>query len=198
MYIVFEGIDGSGKTTQSEFLKSWIEELGLTVEKVIEPSSNEVGSLIRKMLRDSEATTENFQKVLGLLFAADRLILNEEIRKKEVEGTVIISDRSFYSSLAYQKPEKWIAEINKYAKKPDLVLIFDLDIKTAIKRCDGHDTFEKEEFLKQVKENYIKLAKNNSETDFIIIDASNGLKKVQSDIKKAVAPYIGVCKSNIL
>ena len=110
--------------------------------------------------------------------------------KLEDESKVIISDRSFISSLAYQEPAEWIEILNRYAKKPDLLLLLDLDVKKSVARTSGKDTFEDEEFLTGVKENYLNLAKNYTHE---IIDANNGVNKVSSDIKKAVAPYLGIC-----
>ena len=191
MYIVLEGIDGAGKSTQISLLKEWLENNGLKVETIVEPTDFEVGKLIRKLLTRSDATSETMQKTLGLLFAADRLVLMDKIEKLEEENVVVISDRSFYSSLVYQGPQEWIYEINKYAKIPDMVLLLDLDVKKSVERCDGTDEFENEEFLTGVKQNYLDLAKSND--NFRIIDANNGPNKVSSDIKKAVASLFDIC-----
>lgn len=187
MYIVFEGIDGAGKSTQIRLLKEWLEANGFRVETLVEPTDSEVGKLIRKILQRPDATTDRVQKTLGLLFAADRMLIMDKL---EDESKIIISDRSFISSLAYQEPVEWIEVLNKYAKKPDLLILMDLDVKTSVSRTSGEDTFENEEFLTGVKENYLKLAENFT---CEIIDANNGKNKVSSDIKKAVAPYLGIC-----
>ena len=191
MYIVLEGIDGAGKSTQIKMLKEWLEDNGFNVETLVEPTDLEIGKLIRELLTRSDAESDSMQKTFGLLFAADRLMLMDKIERLENENTVVISDRSFYSSLAYQNPQEWIKELNKYAKIPDLVLLLDLDVKKSVERCDGTDEFENEEFLTGVKQNYLDLAKSND--NFKIIDANNGPNKVSSDIKKAVAPYFGIC-----
>ncbi len=196
MYIVLEGIDGAGKSTQIKMLKEWLEDNGFNVETLVEPTDLEVGKLIRDLLTRSDAESDSMQKTFGLLFAADRLMLMDKIERLENENTVIISDRSFYSSLAYQNPQDWIKELNKYAKIPDLVLLLDLDVKKSVERCDGTDEFENEEFLTGVKQNYLDLAKSND--NFKIIDANNGPNKVSSDIKKAVAPLFDICKDCIL
>lgn len=192
MYIVFEGIDGAGKSTQIQLLKEWLEDNGLIVETLIEPTDSEVGKLIRKILQRPDAETDKVQKTLGLLFAADRMLIMDKLSD---DKKVIISDRSFISSLAYQEPAEWIHELNKYAKKPDLVLLLDLDVKTSVARTSGEDEFENEEFLTGVKANYLEIIK---EFNHEIIDANNGINKVSSDIKKAVAPHVGLCKDCIL
>jgi dTMP kinase len=192
MYIVFEGIDGAGKSTQIQLLKEWLEDNGFRVETLVEPTDSDVGKLIRRILQRPDAATDSVQKTLGLLFAADRMLIMDKLND---ESKVIISDRSFISSLAYQQPAEWIEVLNKYAKRPDLLLLLDLDVKKSVSRTSGQDTFENEEFLTNVKANYLKLVENYAHE---IIDANNGVNKVSSDIKKAVAPYLGICPDCIL
>ena len=192
MYIVFEGIDGAGKSTQIQLLKEWLEDNGLEVETMVEPTDSEVGKLIRKILQRPDATTDRVQKTLGLLFAADRMLIMDKLAD---EKKVVISDRSFISSLAYQEPADWISVLNKYAKKPDLLLLLDLDVTTTVSRTYGEDTFENEEFLTNVKSNYLELVKDYNHE---IINANNGINKVSSDIKKAVASHVGLCRDCIL
>jgi dTMP kinase len=192
MYIVFEGIDGAGKSTQIQMLKEWLEANGFRVETVVEPTDSEVGRLIRRILQRPDAQSDRVQKTLGLLFAADRMLIMDKL---EDESKIIISDRSFISSLAYQGNPDWIGVLNKYVKKPDLLILLDLDVKTSVARTSGEDTFENEQFLADVRENYLKFAKDYTSE---IIDATNGVNKVSSDIKKAVAPYLGICPDCIL
>lgn len=187
MYIVFEGIDGAGKSTQIQLLKEWLEANGFRVETLVEPTDSEVGRLIRKILQRPDATEDKVQKVLALLFAADRMMIMDKLNE---ESKIIISDRSFISSLAYQDNPEWVEVLNRYAKQPDLLLLLDLDVDTSVSRTSGEDTFENEEMLTRVKQNYLNLAKNYTHE---IIDANRGINKVSSDIKKAVAPYLGIC-----
>ncbi|MBQ2666657.1 dTMP kinase [Methanobrevibacter sp.] len=192
MYIVFEGIDGAGKSTQIRMLKEWLEANGFRVETLVEPTDSEVGKLIRKILQRPDAQSDNVQRTLGLLFAADRMLIMDKL---DDESKIIISDRSFISSMAYQEPAEWIEVLNRYAKKPDLLILLDLDVKKSVSRTSGKDTFENEQFLTGVKENYLKIVKNYEHQ---IIDANNGVNKVSSDIKKAVAPYLGICPDCIM
>jgi dTMP kinase len=190
MYICLEGIDGAGKSTQLDYIEKWLIESGFKVKKVFEPTNSDVGKLLRKLLKNSNANSEDMQKVFGLLFAADRLILKNELITSEKDKEIIISDRSFYSSLAYQIPQSWIKTLNEHAKKPDLVILLDIDPELAVKRCSKEDTFENKSFLTDVRLKYLKIAK---EENFKIIDAGNGENKVKSDIKKAIAPLLGIC-----
>ncbi|MGN0093091.1 MAG: dTMP kinase [Methanobrevibacter sp.] len=195
MYIVFEGIDGAGKTTQIKLLKDWLVNNGFQVETVVEPTDSDIGKLIRKLLRDENATSEYMQKTLGLLFAADRTLLMNDIESFQKEGKVVISDRSFYSSLVYQEPADWIEEINKFAKIPDMVILLDLDLKTSVSRTEGKDEFENEEFLSSVKDRYLELADKHD--NFTVIDGNSGPKMVAHNIKIKVAPLLGICKDCI-
>lgn len=188
MYIVFEGIDGSGKSTQSRLLKKWLIKKGFNAELIVEPSDGEIGKLIRKFLKNPDATSSYMQKTLGLLFAADRMLLMKKIDDLEKENIIIISDRSFYSSIVYQKHPHWIEEINRFVKKPDAVFLLDIDLETSISRTEGTDEFENKEFLKSVKEKYLKLAENTD--NFKIIDASKSKDEILEDIKKEITKLI--------
>jgi dTMP kinase len=190
MYICLEGIDGSGKSTQVELLVNWLNECGHEILRVFEPTDSQAGMLIRKLLQNQNATNENFQKTLALLFAADRIILMDKIQKAESEGKIILSDRCFYSSIVYQNGGEWIKEINKFAKKPDIVLLMDIEPETAISRCEGKDRFEDVDFLKKIRNRYLKLA---DKEDFMVINANNGLNKVHDDIKRVIAHKLGMC-----
>ena len=190
MYICLEGIDGSGKTTQMELIVKWLDECGLEVLRVFEPTDSPAGKLIRELLQNPNATSDNFQKTLALLFAADRIMLMEKIKEEEKTGRIVLSDRCFYSSMVYQNGTDWIAEINKFAKKPDIVLLMDIDPETAISRCEGKDSFEDMKFLSKIRKRYLELA---DKEDFIVVNANNGLNKVHDDIKRVIARKLGMC-----
>ncbi|BAW30869.1 probable thymidylate kinase [Methanothermobacter sp. MT-2] len=191
MYICIEGIDGAGKSTQSKLLKNWLEENGYKTNLIREPTNSPIGKLIRRILRETTATSDNQQKILGLLFAADRLLLKEKIQKAKTGKTIIISDRCFYSSLAYQEPEDWIMEVNKFAIKPEIVILLDVNPKKARRRFKGLERFEEESFLKKVRKKYLKIAEEN---DFFIIDANRGINIIQEDIRKIIAAKLGICR----
>ena len=188
MYIIFEGIDGAGKSTQIEIIKKWLEDNGLEVETVVEPTDSEIGILIREILKRPDATTDKMQKTLGLLFAADRMLIMDKL---EDDKKIFLSNRSFISSLVYQEPKEWINSLNKYVKKPGLVLLLDVDLENSVSRFSGQDKFENKEFLTKVRKNYLDIINNFNHE---IINANNGVNKVSSDIKKAIAPKVGLCK----
>lgn len=190
MYICMEGIDGSGKSTQVERLGKWLEDCGFIVTRIMEPTDSSVGRLIRELLQNPHAQDESFQRTLALLFASDRTLLMDKIQNEVEMNRIVLSDRSFYSSLAYQNGEEWIAQINRYALEPDLVILLDLETETAIKRCEGKDNFEEVDFLDTVRKRYLKLADSHN---FMVVNANNGLNKVHEDIKRVIAPKLGMC-----
>lgn len=190
MYICLEGIDGSGKSTQMEMLEKWLEDIGQKVLTVREPTESDVGFLLRNMLASKRATEDSFQRTLALLFAADRTILMEDIREAETQGKVVISDRCYYSSMVYQNDKEWISQINRHAKRPDITILLDLDVETALERWDGKDHFENKDFLEKVKEKYLKLAEIEG---FYVVNANNGINKIHEDIKRLLSPKFGVC-----
>lgn len=191
MYICIEGIDGAGKTTQCKLLREWLEDNGYKAELIREPTQSPIGKLIRRMLNEPAPPTDDQQRILGLLFAADRLLLKDKIKRAEDEGTVIISDRCFYSSIAYQEPEDWIREINKFAIKPDIVIILDIDPEDAQERFEGLERFEERSFLERVRRKYLRIAEENG---FPIVDANRGINIIQDDMRKIIAPYLGICR----
>ena len=190
MYICLEGIDGSGKSTQILLLEEWLNDCGHEVMRIFEPTDSDVGKLIRKMLRHPEATSENFQKTLALLFAADRMVLMDKINASEELGKIVTSDRCFYSSIVYQNDHSWLYELNKFVKIPDIAILLDLNVSTALKRCDGKDSFENKVFLEKIREKYLKLADKN---DFFVINSNNGINKTFDEIKRVISPKIGNC-----
>ena len=142
-FIVFEGIDGSGKSEQFRRLTKKLEDNNYKIVQTREPTKYlETGKLINKILHENEEVAE---ETLALLFAADRV---EHTRKKiqpSLENNlVVISDRYVYSSLAYQskgmKVEldiNWIKNINKYAISPDIVIYLDITAETGQKRLSN-------------------------------------------------------------
>lgn len=139
-YIVFEGVDGSGTTTHAELFARRLSRLGYCVVKVKEPSSSPIGEIIRRMLSgDRDAFN---QKLLALLFAADRLLQVVNIEKRVASGCIIVSERSWISSLVYQSydgfPEygdlEWVYTINKYMPRPHIVVYLNVNPHVAYER----------------------------------------------------------------
>lgn len=192
MYIVLEGIDGTGKSTQTKLLQEHLLKEGYQVETVVEPTKSEIGKLIRVQLKNEESTQDTNQQILALLFAADRLTLKDRILEVKGDKTkFILSDRSFYSSIAYQdNPNidmQWLRKVNDYTPQPDMMILFDLDEDEAIKRCDETEVFETKEFLRRTRQKYLKFLE---EENTYKIDASQTVEQVHEDICKLIEENI--------
>ncbi len=189
MYIILEGIDGVGKSTQVELLNEWFEKKNIKSSIIREPTDSKYGKLIREKLQKPDSTTDINQQILTLLFATDRLTLKEEIlnvlgKKDEI----LLSDRSFYSSIAYQDNSSididWIYEVNRYTPRADLTILLDLDEKVAITRCDRQECFEDTEFLRKTRNNYLDLLEK--EKNIIVVDATSSIESVQKNIRQVI------------
>lgn len=195
MYIVLEGIDGAGKSTQTELLNDWLVSRGYATKKIVEPTSSDIGKVIRKELLNPESTNDINQQRLTLLFAADRLTLKEEIlNAKDSKDLIIISDRSFYSSICYQNnssvDKSWIYEVNFHTPRPDLTILLDLDEKEAITRCDKEEAFENIQFLEKTRKNYLDLLK--MEENIVVVEANDSLDNVQEKIREVIQEKLGL------
>ena len=195
MYIVLEGIDGAGKSTQTELLNEWLTGKGYRTKKIVEPTTSDIGKVIRKELLNPESTNDINQQRLTLLFAADRLTLKKEILDaKDSKDIIIISDRSFYSSICYQNnssvDKDWIYEVNLHTPRPDLTILLDLDEKEAITRCDREEAFENIQFLEKTRKNYLDLLE--IEDNIVVVDSKDSLNDVQEKIRKIVQEKLGL------
>ena len=190
-----EGIDGAGKSTQTELLNDWLTGKGYRTKKIVEPTTSDIGKVIRKELLNPESTNDINQQRLTLLFAADRLTLKKEILDaKDSKDIIIISDRSFYSSICYQNnssvDKDWIYEVNLHTPRPDLTILLDLDEKEAITRCDREEAFENIQFLEKTRKNYLDLLE--IEDNIVVVDAKDSLNDVQEKIRKIVQEKLGL------
>jgi dTMP kinase len=139
-FIVLEGIDGSGTTTQAARLAAALAERGHRVCTTAQPSDGAIGRLIRQQLG-----ADPDRRALALLFAADRLDhVAQTIEPALARGQTVVCDRYVVSSWAYQSldsPPDWVRAINRHAPWPDLTLWLDLDVHTAQARI-GRRTAE--------------------------------------------------------
>lgn len=162
--IAIEGIDGAGTTTQARRLVDWLKASGLRAHLTREPSDGPVGRLLREILAGEHAPTD--ATTLSLLFAADRADhLQREVEPAIADGQVVVSDRWYHSSLAYQGAEEeraWILELNRRARRPDMTIILDVDAEVAAGRraADGRteEIFDGLEVQKRVAAGYREVA----------------------------------------
>jgi dTMP kinase len=161
MFIVFEGLDGAGTTTQSNMLKSRFENEGIKTLHTWEPSENKIGLLIRSFLKKEVSFEE---KSAALLFAADRMEhINKVIEPALKDGVNVICDRYVLSSYAYQSVficGDFTEEINKYHLAPDITFLIDLDADVSLNRKGEEESEHYEElvFQQKVRKNYLSYA----------------------------------------
>lgn len=149
VFVVVEGIDGSGSTTHTKLLGKALRQRGLKVVETCEPSPGPVGAMIRQVLQrrlfvaDAAGPREFAWSTMALLFAADRMDhLDSTVVPALRDGAVVLSDRYDLSSLAYQsvtapsgeKVVPWIRELNAAALRPDLTIVIDVPVEVAEER----------------------------------------------------------------
>lgn len=165
-FIVLEGIDGSGISTQIEALRVWCERQSVKVYVTKEPSDGPIGAQLKAALTHRITYSAD---VMALLFAADRLDhLENDVLPRLKEGINVISDRYYLSSFAYQGEDVPMARlrmINSPSPRPDITLFLDVPVEECLKRWStdvwrSHDRlqlFEKEDILRSVRESYLNL-----------------------------------------
>ena len=203
-FIVFEGIDGSGKTTQIKMISKRIQDLNLKVYTTFEPTAGPIGSLIRQMLSGKMKTD---QRTLASLFAADRMdhLVNETdgIRKKIDEGELVICDRYYFSSYAYHAQYmdmEWVIHansLNAEILRPDLTVFIDVAPETCFERIKNSrsdfEMYEKIDIMKKVRINYLKAFEKLKGLEKIaVIDGNSSMDHVSNavfhEVMKTIHP----------
>ena len=204
VFIVFEGGEGIGKTTQAKLLKAWLEQEGESVVLSREPGGSELGIEIRKILL-SHSTGEISPRAEALLYAADRAHhVFSLIRPALAAGEVVISDRYFDSSIAYQgagrvlEPGE-VARISRWATEslfPTLTIIIDLPAEIGLARLKSKDRLESQPlaFHERVRQEFLQLSLLDPERYFIV-DGSKSIEDIHSAIITRVSE-IGALKRN--
>ncbi len=182
-FIVFEGIDGSGKSTIAQLVADGLEYPVFTSE----PTDSQVGRLAKKV------AYEEVSPYLELfLYLADRAQHTVEIKCELSKGRTVICDRYWGSTAAYQAAHgimdlDYLTDIqNPFVLEADITILFDLDVEEALERISGRDDtskYERLEFLNKVRDNYVSLAKTH---DWHILDAGQSRKDVLSQVKELV------------
>lgn len=194
LFISFEGIDGCGKSTQADLLRSYLESKGEQVELLREPGGTALSEQIREILLNPnndkmDPSTES------ILLSASRAQLTREIIIPALErGNVVICDRYADSTLAYQGYGRginleWLEKLNAFATaglKPDITLLVDLPVDEAFNRMQSKsfDRIEMEgiEFLEKVRSGYLELTDRFSKRYFMI----DGMETIEEMSKKII------------
>ena len=196
IFIAFEGGEGIGKSTQSQLLKQWLEQEGETVVLSREPGGTDLGIEIRKILL-SHSTGEISPRAEALLYAADRAHhVFSVIRPSLANGQVVISDRYFDSSIAYQgagrvlEPGE-VARISRWATEslfPTLTIIIDLPAEIGLGRLKSKDRLESQPiaFHERVRQEFLQLAAVDPERYFIV-DGNQSIDDIHTAIISRVS-----------
>ena len=186
-FICIEGLDKSGKTTQSTLLVETLRRRGYDAIYTAEPSDGRIGIFIREYILNRKKRVSAM--VEALLFAADRVEHTENFIKPNLKrGRIVISDRYIFSSLAYQGAAGldigWIREINKAAIKPDLAIFIDVPVDVVFQRCQGRKSImECRETQEKVREFYMKMVHDG---ELIPVNGDRPVEKTARDIEALV------------
>lgn len=199
LFITFEGGDGSGKSTQAGLLAQWLTEQGRTVVRTREPGGSEVGVEIRNLVLHHRGHID--PRAEALLYAADRAQHIATVVRPALErGDVVIQDRYFDSSVAYQGAgrvldAKEIRDLSLWATEsllPDVTVLLDLDENVARTRLDAADKpfdrleNEKAEFHSRVRAGFLALAKAEPKR-FLVLDATQPIDELAQAIRSRVS-----------
>jgi dTMP kinase len=202
-FIVFEGIDGSGKSTQIRHAEQVLTTSGHDVYATFEPTDGPVGVLIRQML---EGRVDTDQRTIASLFAADRTdhLCNREngIAKMVEDGRVVLCDRYYFSSYAYHAQYidmEWVIHansLNAQILKPDVTIFLDVDPEICFERIkknrDRFDMYEKMDIMKRVRANYFKAFERLKDHEQVVVVDGNGpVETVEKQVKKTIEQQTG-------
>jgi dTMP kinase len=196
LFISFEGGEGSGKSTQTKLLKEWLEKNGKTVLLTREPGGTPLGNQLRDILLDNK-TGAISPRAEALMYAADRAHhVYSTIKPALQRGEVVISDRYFDSSIAYQgagrvlQPSE-VARISRWATEsltPTLTVIMDLPAEIGLGRLQSTDRLESEPltFHERVRQEFLNLAHQDTER-FLVIDALLSIAEIHELIVERIS-----------
>jgi dTMP kinase len=204
LFVVFEGIDGSGTTTQAERWAGHLRAQRRLVHVTREPSGGPIGAQIRLVLTQRIALPSDGQsEVMALLFAADRLDhVASEIDPHLRDGYVVLSDRYDLSSLAYQSITAeggaprvpWIRELNRFARRPDVTVVLDVspDVAAARRRTRGGaaELFDDEGLQARLAAAYLRAEELVPGDRVIHVDGDRGSDAVAASIAATLAPFV--------
>ena len=191
LLIVFEGLDGSGHSTQASLLKDYLEEK-MPIILTKEPTESIIGGVIKSSLKNEIKISP---MTLQILYSADRENhLQKEVIPAIESGKTVIMDRYILSSYAYGKINCDIDKLKSFNifRKPDLTFIIDISPETGIKRIEKSrytkELFEDLDILKKVRENF-KEMKSEFENVFVI-DGEQEKKEIHMEIRKIIDKFI--------
>lgn len=199
VFVCFEGGEGSGKSTQSQRLASWLEEEGYVALLTFEPGDTEVGRKLRTIVLSPE-TGAISDRTEALLYAADKSEHVDTVVQPALDrGEVVITDRYVDSMLAYQGAGRALDldEVERVARwathdlRPHLTVVLDLEPEHGLGRFEERDRIEGEslEFHQRVREGYLRMAKADPD-HYLVLDAHADLEGIAAQVRASVAPLL--------
>jgi len=202
MFITLEGVEGAGKSTNIPFISGLLERAGHTVVLTREPGGTKLGERIRSILLDPDPDLSiDPESELLLMFAARAQHFHEVILPALKTGKTVLCDRFTDASFAYQGagrgiPIGKIAQLQTWLQgdlRPDLTLIFDIDVEEGLKRANnrGHpDRFEQEkiDFFQRIRDYYLQRAPQRDR--YRVIDASGEIASVEAQLEKVISTFL--------
>ncbi|MAA51675.1 MAG: dTMP kinase [Phycisphaerae bacterium] len=199
-FLVFDGPDGSGKTTQFRRLAAWLTEQGLDVVEVREPGGTSIGEQIRSILLDSANVEMTICCEMLLYMASRSQLVDELITPARTRGAVVLADRFISSTLAYQGTaggldREHILSVGQIAvgdQWPDCTIIFDVDSATAaIRRGGDSDRMEEkgQAFQERVRAGYLEQIREDPEGT-ILIDAGPPEDQVFEQLLASIRSFV--------
>jgi len=203
-FVTFEGVDGSGKTTQMRMLAEYLRERGMEVVETVEPGGTEIGQAIRRILLDPAHDHMDAIAEMLLYFAARAQNVHEVLEPALLRGVTVFSDRWTDSTFAYQGHgrqlgERIVADLDGIAcrgRRPDLTLWIDVELETCLHRARSRNAQESAEgtrmdeqsrlFYERVLQGYRVLARREP-ARFVRVDGNGTLDEVAERVKKAYA-----------
>lgn len=197
LFIVFEGVDGAGKSSQLARLAERLAAAGREVVRLVEPTHGPIGAEIRRRAR--EGPPLGAREELDMFLADRRRNVEDDVRPALARGAVVLQDRYFYSTAAYQaarpelglSPEEVVALHADWAPLPDLVVLLDLPVAEGLERVRRRgpgDAFEEVGRQEAVRRTFLALA--DRDPRFAVIDASQDEEAVARAVWARVEPLL--------
>jgi dTMP kinase len=198
MFITLEGPEGSGKTSHIPYLVEYLREKGYVVFPTREPGGTSIGEQIREVIHDLK-NVEMHPRTETLLYQAARSqIVEQVIKPRLADGEIVISDRYYDSTIAYQgyghqQDLEQVRGLVKYATGglvPDLTVLLDLDVEVGLKRKKNGEEWNRMdaytvEFHRRVRAGYLEMVKQEPKR-WVVVNAEQQWESVQEELRKVI------------
>jgi len=203
LFITFEGLDGSGKTTQIKLLYDYLKEKGLDVVTAVEPGGTVIGRKIRKILLDKYNHEMSYKAETFLFLASRAELVSKVISPALSKGRTVICDRFFDSTIVYQGIARGlgvdkILDMSLWATGgivPDITFLLSIKADKGKKRMDSASKkrdrmeLEKDNFRKKVYQGYLNIAGKYKDR-FVVIDGEKKIEDIFEEVKRRVEQYL--------